>query len=113
MSVSEIRFIVDIPTGYLLPLEPLVFVDRCPKHTVNEGAEPHWYIFDKFDEKGGAYSFKAVGYPCSLEIGESDPRAAIYSALGELYKGDPDITLLDGNDFCDLEDSQFGPRNGT
>ncbi len=102
---AEQVFVVDTATGHLLPLEPLIFIDRCPKHTLNEGAEPHWYIFDKFDEKHRAYSFKAVGHTCSLEIGESDPRAAIYSALGELYKGDPDITLIEENDFRDLEES--------
>jgi hypothetical protein len=79
----EQTFLQDHDTGRLLALEPLLFVDRCPKHTLTEGAEPHWYLFDKYDEKKDIFSFKAVGYSCSIDIGKSDSRVGIYESLKE------------------------------
>ena len=104
----EQTFAQEIDTGNLLSLEPLIFVDRCSKHTFTEGSEPHWYIFDKYDEKNGVFSFKAVGYACNIEIGESDSRSAIFEALRELYRADPEVALMEGNEFADLDDGHFG-----
>lgn len=105
----EQAFVQEVATGNLLSLEPLIFVDRCSTHTLTEGAEPHWYIFDKYDEKNNAFSFKAVGYACSIEIGESDPRLAVFEALRELYRGDQDVALIGANEFADVDQRYFGP----
>jgi hypothetical protein len=104
----EQAFVQEVETGNLLSLEPLIFVDRCSIHTLTEGAEPHWYIFDKYDEKNNVFSFKAVGYACSLEIGESDVRSAVFEALRELYTGDQDVALIEANEFADVEQGYFG-----
>jgi hypothetical protein len=109
---EEQAFVQELATGHLLPLEPLVFVDRCPKHTLAEGAEPHWYIFDKYDEKSRTFSFKAIGYACSLEIAEGDSRSAYFEALRELYHCDPEIALVEGNEFADLDYERFGTKVG-
>jgi hypothetical protein len=75
------------------------------------GLEPHWYLFDKYDEKKDIFSFKAVGYSCSLDIGKSDSRVGIYAALKELYSSDPVLTLIEGNDFDDIDHGDVAAVN--
>jgi hypothetical protein len=78
-------------TGKVLPLQPLIFWERCRNHPdVEDG---HCFFFDK--EEGGTFTFKAVGYPCVCVVSESNE----YGELGKLLAGmrseDPKLEVLD------------------
>lgn len=77
--------------GYVLGLQPLLFWDSCLSHRdVEEG---HCFLFDK--ETEGGFEFKAVGYPCSCEVTESDDYVELTKCLQGMKKEDPKIEIVD------------------
>ena len=86
-------------TGVMLPLQPLIFWDRCPHHPDIE--DGHCFFFDK--EEKGAFSFKAVGYPCVCTVSESNEYAELARLLAEMRSGDPKLEVLDVGVLEDID----------
>jgi hypothetical protein len=85
--------------GYVLNLQPLIFWDRCPNHPDLE--EGHCFLFDK--QIKGNFSYKAVGYPCSCEVSESNEYVELANFLKEIKNEDIKLELVDIGSLEELE----------
>ena len=85
-------FLLNLDKCTALPLQPLIFWDRCNKHPdVDIG---HCYLFDIPEKGKGQYSFKAVGYPCSCQVSVTNQYRALAEKLEEYRERDSKATLL-------------------
>ncbi len=78
-------------TGKALPLQPLIFWERCRNHPDIE--DGHCFFFDK--EERGIFTFKAVGYPCVCVVSESNEYAELGKLLAGMRSEDPKLEVLD------------------
>ncbi len=92
---EESPYLLNITQKTLLPLSPLLFWDQCSKHPTTDFG--HCYLFDiqeKTQEKTlGAFSYKAVGYPCSSTISLNTKYQAMAELLIDYKNQDPTINF--------------------
>jgi hypothetical protein len=85
-------YLVDAQKGIALSLAPLFFWKFCDAHPDADCG--HCYVFDIPSRSEGAYSFKAVGYPCACEIAIDGDYGELARKLGEFRQSDPMLKLV-------------------
>src|SRR5262249_11499215 len=87
-------FVVNSEKNVGLPLQALVFWDDCSNHP--DLSSGHCYFFDKGDGDDVSFSYKAAGYPCTINVtlSEGNMYKEIAKALLELKRNDPNIELM-------------------
>ena len=95
-SFSEADAMLVLPDdGTIVPMRPLVFWDSCKKHS---DLQPpgHCYFYDSPSKSGNEFTYKAVGFPCSIEIAPSDESGPLADQLIALRKEDGSISTFSG-----------------
>jgi hypothetical protein len=83
-------FIVNGGTG--LPLQPLIFWNRCPKHPELDCG--HCYFFDSVESESPAvFSFKAAAFPCTCIVSTDNEFGSLASQLSEITNADTSVAL--------------------
>jgi molecular chaperone DnaK (HSP70) len=92
-SFSEAEAMLVVPeSGVIVPLRPLVFWDICKKHS--EAQPPgHCYFYDSLSRSGKECTYKAIGFPCSIEIATTDESGPLADQIFALRKSDAVVTL--------------------
>jgi hypothetical protein len=96
-SFSETEaMIVNLNSGLILPLQPLVYWDSCKKHP---DLQPpgHCYFYDSPSRNDRQFFYKAVGSPCSVEIASCDGSGPLADRLMMLRESDLIITPFMGS----------------
>ena len=84
-------FLVNIDDCAAISLQPLMFWDRCQKHT---DAEPgHLYLYDITEREPDEHSFKAVGFPCVCAVGSKNQYRVLAAQVSGLRAGDPKLEI--------------------
>jgi len=93
-SEAEAMAVV-VDEGLIVPLQPLVYWDICAKHS--DLQQPgHCYFYDSPSKSGQKCTYKAVGYPCALEIGPADESGPLAEQVFALREDDHTVTFLSG-----------------
>ena len=101
-SYSEDQpLLLNIETGKILFLQPLIFWDECDMHS--NIAEGHCYFFDKFDHKRNLFSFKAGGFNCSCDISEGNQYAPLAELLNDMLERDCETEICEAGNFKKIE----------
>jgi hypothetical protein len=82
--------LVDTDKGDALSLGPLVIWYPCGQHRDTENG--HCFVFDKLikEKNGSVARFKALGFPCSLEVtAGNEETAELLTQIMNLYAEDP------------------------
>jgi hypothetical protein len=74
-------YMVNRTTGRAVSLEPLILWAQCPQHRDLENG--HCYMYDS-TERDGAFTFKAVGFPCVLKANASGAFSELASQLNTM-----------------------------
>lgn len=85
-------FVINVESGRVLGLEPLVLWEGCSKHLDLENG--HCYMFDCM-ERNGMFTYKAVGYSCVLSIGAGGAYGGLSELLAEMTERDLNLELPD------------------
>lgn len=90
---SRDAYLADFENRVALPLHPLVFWYSCERHSESD----HCYLYDKkvlLAEGEESFSFKAAGFPCSIQVSSSDEiLGPVADQLKEFCIADPEILL--------------------
>lgn len=81
-------YLIDRATGKAVSLEPLILWAPCPRHKELENG--HCFMFDFLDATGTS-TFKAVGFPCTLNANPTGDFAELAAQLLSLAAGDAPI----------------------
>jgi hypothetical protein len=92
-------YLLDTQEGHLLSLWPLMFWHHCVEHPGSTYGAGHLYVFDKWDERSKAYSFKAIGAPCAVSITGIESYAELFQDLDALMAADPDVEIIEPGRF--------------
>lgn len=87
-------YLVDRATGKAVSLEPLILWAPCSRHKELENG--HCFMYD-FTEKDGTYTFKAAGFPCTLNASPRGEFAELASQLAALSEGDKPVQPVEVN----------------
>lgn len=94
-------FIVNAGTG--LPLQPLIFWNRCPKHPELDCG--HCYFFDSVKSQSPAvFSFKAAAFPCTCLASTDNEFGPLANQLLELTKADTSVAFCNIGDLREVEE---------
>lgn len=94
-------FIVNAGTG--LPLQPLIFWNRCPKHPELDCG--HCYFFDSAESQSPAvFSFKAAAFPCTCLVSTDNEFGPLANQLLELTKADTSVAFCNIGDLREVEE---------
>ncbi|MEK6337224.1 MAG: molecular chaperone [Acidobacteriota bacterium] len=83
-------FLFNEESGTALSLQPLLFWDRCINHP---DVGTHCFVFDKPEKQEGSFSFKAVSFPCVLQVSLANEYSALAQRLMQLLQRDPPLQL--------------------
>ena len=92
--------VLDLQQGKGLQLSPLVIWYPCENHRDAENG--HCFVFDKLIRDKGVDTarFKALGFPCSIEIkAGQEETAELLAQIGNLYTEDPKNEWVSGMRF--------------
>ena len=94
-----------VRSGAGLPLQPLIFWNRCSKHPELDCG--HCYLFDSV-ESPGVFSFKAAAFPCTCVVSTENEYAPLAEQLAEFTKADAPVALCHVGELHDTEESGAG-----
>jgi molecular chaperone DnaK (HSP70) len=85
--------LVDRETGQGVSLEPLILWHPCSKHQDLE--DGHCFLFD-CRESDGSFSYKAVGYTCTLTVSRtSTEMVGLFDQIQAMISKDPVISVFE------------------
>lgn len=80
-------YVLNATNRRALPMEPLIVWESCPKHPELENG--HCFLFDTA-EASGTFSYKAVGFTCTLEV-DASTNAPLAQRLRQVCQEDEAI----------------------
>jgi hypothetical protein len=92
-----------VNAGTGLPLQPLIFWNRCPKHPELDCG--HCYFFDSVKSQSPAvFSFKAAAFPCTCLASTDNEFGPLANQLLELTKADTSVAFCNIGDLREVEE---------
>ena len=92
---------MNIETEDIMPLQPLIFWDKCEKHSdISEG---HCYFFDKYLEKSESCLYKAAGFSCTCNATKDTQYCSLADQISEIQIEDRKMDLLSKGNFTAIE----------
>jgi hypothetical protein len=90
---NKTAYILHVETRTALPLQPLIFWYPCQRHPEEE----HCYLYDNRPQKldpSRPFSYKAVWYPCTLQVSQSvEDLASVAAAMTHSCESDSERRL--------------------
>ncbi len=87
--------LVSIDSGLIMPLQPLIYWEACPKHP-DLDFPGHCFVYDSSSKSDQQFSYKAVGFPCAQEISLAGPYQQLAEQIRTIRQTDPVVKTLKG-----------------
>jgi hypothetical protein len=85
-------FLVHPDEGVAIPMQPFIFWDECERHPSESSG--HCYLFDRAERGDDEFLFKAVGYPCTLDVARDDRYSGLRIQLDAWRTGKVDVARV-------------------